>query len=145
MAEGVLGGILGDEDDKPEVDAADALAGPEAFVSAIAAILSGNDPGVARKTEVFLDKQSRLLDIRAKHLDEENAARLHYVRGQAREVDIRRFGLRLRVGFQLFITLVATVIGIGAAIMVRDAGQSRSVVIDSFSAPPSLAAAAPTG
>jgi len=37
MTEGMLGGILGDEDEKREVEAPDALAGAEAFASAVAA------------------------------------------------------------------------------------------------------------
>src|SRR5271167_4437916 len=105
MAEGMLGGILGGEEEKPEVEAPDALAGAEAFASAVAAKLAGNDPQVARDTSTFLNKQSRLLDIQAKHLEDEHAARLHFLQGQAREVDIRRFGLRLRVSFQVFIVL----------------------------------------
>ena len=61
MAEGLIGGMLGDEDEKPEVEAADALAGAEAFASAVAAKLAGSDPNVARKTEIFLDKQAQIL------------------------------------------------------------------------------------
>src|SRR5258705_10394168 len=34
-------------------------------------------------------------------------------RNQLREESIRRFGLRLRVGYRLFLVLVATVIGVG--------------------------------
>src|SRR5216683_986337 len=120
MAEGMLGGVLGDEGDKPEVETPDALAGAEAFASAVAAKLAGNDPEVARRTADFLIDQSQLLKVQKKHLEDEHEARLHYLRGQAREVDIRRFGLRLRVGFQLFLILLATAIGLGVAIMVRD-------------------------
>jgi hypothetical protein len=40
-------------------------------------------------------------------------------------VDLRRFGLRLRVGFQLLVVLLATVIGIGIAVMIHDAVTSR--------------------
>src|SRR6202140_180104 len=139
MAEGLLGGILGEVDEKPDVEASDALAGAEAFASAVAAKLAGNDPEVARKTVEFLSKQSQLLDTQNEHLKDEHAARLHFLRGQAREVDLRRFGLRLRVSFQLFLALLAAVIGIGLVVMVRDAVISRSVVIDSFGAPPALA------
>ena len=46
MAEGVRSGILGDEDEKPELEASNTLAGAEAFASAVAAKLAGNDPGV---------------------------------------------------------------------------------------------------
>jgi tetratricopeptide (TPR) repeat protein len=140
MAEGLLGGILGEEDEKPAVEATETVAGADAFAAAIAAIASRQDPGVARRTEEFLGKQARLLDIQAKHLEEEHAARLHYLQGQAREVDLRRLGLRLRVGFQLFLVVVATAIGLGGAVMIRDAVTSHRVVIEPFHAPPPLAA-----
>jgi predicted negative regulator of RcsB-dependent stress response len=140
MAEGLLGGLLGGEGEKPEVEAPDALAGADGFAAAVASRLSAIDPQVARDTSAFLKKQAQLLDTQRRHLEDEHAARVHLLRGQAREVDIRRFGLRLRVSFQVFIALLATVIGIGIAIMIRDAIQSRSVVIDPFDAPPSLAA-----
>jgi len=140
MAEGLLGGLLGEEDEKPNVEASDALAGVEAFASAVAAKLAGNDPDVARKTVEFLSKQSQLLDTQNEHLKDEHAARLHFLQGQAREVDLRRFGLRLRVGFQLFLVLVATAIGAGAVLMVRDSVSSRQVVVEPFRIPSTLAA-----
>src|ERR1039457_388377 len=125
MAEGLLGGALGGEDDKPEVEALEALAGTEAFAAGVGARPSGDDPGGARETETFLDKQAQLLETQRKHLEEEHAARLHYLRGQAREVDIRRLGLRLRVGFQIFVALASTVIGVGIAVLLHDAFTSR--------------------
>jgi tetratricopeptide (TPR) repeat protein len=139
MAEGLLEGALGGEEEKPEVEAPEPVAGIEAFAAAIAAKLAGSDPGVARKTEEFLADQSQLLKVQKRHLEEEHEARLHFLRGQAREVDIRRFGLRLRVGFQLLLVLIATVIGLGAAVMIYDAVTSRRVVIEPFHAPPPLA------
>ena len=145
MAEGLLGGALGDEEHKPEVEAPEALASAEAFAAAVAARLSGNDPGVARKTEEFLSEQTQLLKVQREHLKDEHEARLHYLRGQAREVDIRRFGLRLRIGFQLFVALVATAIGIGAVVMIRDAVTSRRVVIDPFDIAPNVPAQVPGG
>jgi tetratricopeptide (TPR) repeat protein len=141
----MLGGILGDEDEKGEVEAPDALAGAEAFASAVAAKLAGNDPEVARKTVEFLDKQSQLLETQNKHLEEDHAARLHYLRGQAREVDIRRFALRLRVGLQIFLVLGATVVGIGALILIRDAVEDHGLVVEAFSVPPDLVADGLTG
>jgi len=102
VAKGMIGGILGDEEEKPEVEAPEALAGVEAFAAAVAAKLAGSDPEVARDTSAFLKKQTQLLEIQAEHLRDEHEARLHFLRGQAREVVIRRIGLRLRVSFQLF-------------------------------------------
>jgi len=72
MADSLLGGILGDEDHKPDVEAPDALAGAEAFASAVAAKLAGNDPEVARRTADFLVDQSQLLKVQKKHLEEKN-------------------------------------------------------------------------
>jgi hypothetical protein len=46
MAEGLLGGILGDEEEKPEVESAETLASAEAFAAAVAARLSASDPEV---------------------------------------------------------------------------------------------------
>src|SRR5580704_5024438 len=145
MAEGFLGGILGEEGDKPNVESSDALAGAEAFASAVAAKLAGNDPEVARKTVEFLSQQSQLLDTQNKHLQDEHEARLHFLQGQAREVDLRRLGLRLRVGFQLFLVLVSTVIGISFLVLVHNAVTSRDVVIEPFEVPHMLAERGLTG
>jgi tetratricopeptide (TPR) repeat protein len=137
MAEGLLGGILGEEDEKPDVEASETLAGADAFAAAVAARLSASDPDVARDTSTFLKKQAHLLEIQAEHLKDEHADRLHFLQGQAREVDIRRLGLRLRVGFQLVVALVATTIGLGFVVMVWDAMTSRRVVVDAFHTVPS--------
>jgi tetratricopeptide (TPR) repeat protein len=140
MAEGLLGGILGEEENKPDVEPPEPPIGADAFAAAVAARLAGTDPEVARETAAFLRDQSRLVNIQAAHLKDEHAARLQYLRGQAREVDIRRLGLRLRVGFQLFVALLATAIGIALLVMVRDAVTSRQVVVEPFRIPSTLAA-----
>ena len=49
------------------------------------------------------------------------------------------------MAFQLFIALVATVIGAGILLMLRDAFTARSVVVESFEVPPALAARGVTG
>jgi tetratricopeptide (TPR) repeat protein len=145
MAKGMLGGILGGEEEKPEVEAPEALAGAEAFAAAVAAKLAGNDPEVARYTSAFLRDQSELLKVQKRHLEDEHALRVAHLRNQLREENVRRFGLRLRTGFQLFLVLVAIVIGIGFAVMVRDAVTSRSVVIDPFEIAPNIAPQVPSG
>ena len=145
MAEGLLGGILGEDEEKIELEAPEALAGVEAFAVAVAAKLSGNDPGVARETEEFLRKQSRVLEIQADHLKDEHAVRLATLKGQKREGDLRRSGIRIRIAFQLFMAVIAAFVGAGVVVMVRDAFASRSVVVESFDAPPALAARGATG
>lgn len=140
MADELLGGILGaDDEDKPEVEGPDPLIGTEAFAASVAARLSANDPGVARETEQFLKHQSRLLKIQAEHLVDEHALRVTHLRNQLDEEGVRGFSLRLRVAFQVFIALVATVLGLGVLVLLRDAFTSRRVVIDPFHAPPALA------
>jgi tetratricopeptide (TPR) repeat protein len=145
MAEGLLGGLIGEGDDKVEADTSEAQVGAEAFAAAVAAIASRQDPEVARETSAFLRDQSQLLQVQKKHLQEEHALRLAHLRNQLREEKIRRAGLRLRVAFQLFMALLATVVGIGILVMLRDAVTSRSVVVESFDAPPALLARGLTG
>jgi hypothetical protein len=141
MAEGLLSGVLGDEGDKPEVEAPDALACAEAFASAVAAKLAGNDPEVARETSAFLKMQTQLLEIQAEQLKNEHALRLAHLHHQLGEENIRRFSLRLRVGFQLFVALVATVISVVVAVIIHDVITSHRVVMEPFH--PSCAAPIP--
>jgi hypothetical protein len=61
MAAWMLGGIVGGEEQKPEVEPPQTLAGAEALAAAIAAIASRPDhPQVARDTSTLLNKQSRM-------------------------------------------------------------------------------------
>ena len=145
MAEGLLGETPEQEDEGAGVAAPEALAGAEAFAAAVAARLSASDPEVARDTSAFLKEQTQLLRVQKEHLNEERALRLAHLRNLLHEENVRRFGLRLRVGIQLFLVLVATVIGIGAALMIRDAITSRGVVIEAFSVPPEQAQQGLTG
>jgi hypothetical protein len=66
MPEGLLSGITGDEDEKPDIEAPDALGAAEAFAAAVAARLSESDPQVARDTSAFLKKQTELLETQNK-------------------------------------------------------------------------------
>ena len=145
MPEGVLGGMLGDEDEAPGGDSPEALASAEAFAAAVAAKLSGADPEVARRTSEFLASQTHLLNIQAEHLVDEHALRVTRLRNQLSDEGVRGFGLRLRVGLQIFLALVFTVLGIGAAVLIRDAVRSRSIVIDAFEVSPGLTGQALNG
>jgi tetratricopeptide (TPR) repeat protein len=146
MAEGLLGGILGNEGEEHKSEgAAEAAVAAAAFAAAVAAIASRQDPEVARKTGIFLDHQSRLLEIQAKHLVDEHELRLAELRAQKREGRIRRFGMRIRVAFQIFAAVVAALIGVGILVLVHDAFTARGVVVEPFQAPPGLAAQGVTG
>jgi len=51
MAEGIIGGILREADEKAEIDAPEALGTAAAFAAAVAAIASRQDPQVAPSTQ----------------------------------------------------------------------------------------------
>ena len=76
MAEGMLGGMLGGEEERPEVQPTEPLAGAEAFAAAVAAKLADGDPDDARDTSAFLKKQTQLLDTQNRHLEEEHGLRM---------------------------------------------------------------------
>ncbi len=145
MAEGLLGGVLGEEDEKPEIEAPEALAGSEAFAAAVAARLSTSDPEVARDTSAFLKEQTQLLKVQKEHLSDEHALRLAHLAHQSHLLLGQRLGQGIRLAFQVVIALVVIVIGIGIAVMLHDAFTSHSVVIDAFEAPAALAARGVTG
>ncbi len=145
MSDGLLGGALGGEDEKPETEAPEALAGAEAFAAAVAAIASRQDPEVARRTAEFLSDQSRLLRTQVQHLEDEHALRLAHLAHQRHLLLGQRLGQAIRLSLQVVIALVVIVIGIGIAVMLRDAFTSHSVVIDAFNAPAALTARGVTG
>ena len=135
MAEGFLGGVLGGED---EDNAGASKVGPDGFAAAVAANLANQNPEVAAETVEFLRQQTKLLRVQEKTLEAEHEF-------FETEWGPRLLGIRLRIGFQLFLILAATVIGIVAAVVIRDAITSRRVVIEPFDAPPALAARGLTG
>ncbi len=146
MAEGVLGGLVGAEDDAPELDrTVEARAGADGFAAAIAADHAKYDPAVASAATDFLREQSRLLSAQVEELNEQRALRLSHLVSQHREGKIRRAGQRIRLGMQAFVALVVAMIAIGVVVMVFDAFASRQVVVDAFKAPPALAARGVTG
>src|ERR1700686_4880328 len=130
MAEGLLGGVLGGEEDE---QATSTKAAPEACAAAVAANLANHSPEVAAETVVFLRKQTELLEAQRKTVEAEH----EYFELEWRP---RLLGVRLRTGFQVFIPLVAPVIGVGIAIMIHDAITSRRVVIEPLRMPATLAA-----
>ena len=134
MAEGLLEGVLGGEEEKIDPT----VGGTEPIVAAVAANLAGQNPEVAAKTAAMFEQQTRLLELQCKNVE----AEYEYFESEAGP---RLLALRLRTGFQLFFALVATVIGLALAIVVWSATQSRSVVIDPFDIAPNIAAEVPSG
>ncbi len=145
MADDLLGGVLGGDDEQPESETPQALAGAEAFAAAIAAIASRQDPQVARDTSTFLKEQTRLLALQAQHLRDEHALRLAHLDHQKHLLLGQRLYQTIRITFQILIALVVILVIAGIVVMLRDAFTSHNVVIDAFDAPAALAARGVTG
>jgi len=92
MAEGLIGGILGSEDEKPEVEASDTPAVADSFAAAIAHHASIQNPEVARDTSAFLRGQLRHVEVRTAHLEDEHALRLEHLRHQSHLLRGQRVG-----------------------------------------------------
>ena len=96
--------------------------------------------GVARATEAFLEEQRLLLQGQREELTEQRALRLSHLKSQSREGKLRRFGQRIRNGMQVLTALVFIAIGAGLIVMLYDAFNTRSVVVEAFDTPPALLA-----
>ncbi len=145
MAEGLLGGLLGGEEEAPEVEAGEGRVSAEAFAASLAADQAKHDAAVARAAEAFLQEQTRLLQTQREEITEQRTLRLSHLRSHSREGKLRRFGQRIRNGMQVFTALIFSAIGVGLGVMIYDAFTSRSVVVDAFKAPSALAARGFTG
>ena len=145
MAKGLLGGVSGDEAERPPAGSEEARVGADAFAVALAADHAKYDPAVARAAERFLERQAVLIETQTGDLVEQGPLRLGQLRSQALESKLRRFGLKLRNGLQVLMGIIIAAIAIGVMVMVWDAFNARSVVLDPFDAPPALAARGLTG
>ena len=139
MAEGLLSGILGEEEEKPEAEAPETLASANAFAAAVAARFSASDPQIVQDTSAFLKKQTQLLETQNRHLEDEHSLRLAHLRAQSHLLGGRRLSQVIRITFQVATALIASVIVLGIVVMVHDAFNSRSVVVDPFETPAPLA------
>jgi tetratricopeptide (TPR) repeat protein len=135
MAEsGAVSGILGTDGESAGEGSNPETPTPlDPTAAALAAEAARNNPELAQAASAYFRKQSHLVEIQTEHLHEQRIVNLQLLK-------LKRLGERLRVGLQVFIILVATAIGLGAVVMLRDAVTSRRVVIEPFHAPPGLAA-----
>jgi tetratricopeptide (TPR) repeat protein len=138
MAEsGGISGILGAE---PEASNEGSVTetGLDPTAAALAAEAVKFDPELARKASAYFDSQRHLVDIQTEHLHEQRAVNLSLLK-------LKRSRERLKLGLQLFVILVATVFGVAALLMIRNAIEAHGVVIEAFHVPPDLAQRGLTG
>ncbi|MGC1459477.1 MAG: tetratricopeptide repeat protein [Steroidobacteraceae bacterium] len=131
MAEsGGMSGLSGTEGESPAESAVpEAPTSLDPTAAALAAEAAKGNPELAEKACAYFVKQTRLVEIQTEHLHEQRAVNLQLLK-------LRRFDERLRVALRLFVILVATVVGIGAVIMIRDAISDHGLVVEAFSVPP---------
>jgi tetratricopeptide (TPR) repeat protein len=127
MAENIFDAISGGESE----DVAGGARRLDPFAAALAADMSRHDPEVAAETAIFLRRQTKALE------DERETF--------AAERTPRMIGMWMKIGFQIFAALIATVLGAGALLMLIDAVNSHSVIVDVFKAPAALASNGLTG
>ena len=106
--------------------------------AALAAEAAKNNSELAHEASAYFRKQSHLVEIQTEHLHEQRAVNLQLLK-------LKRFDERLRVALRLFVILVATAVGIGALILVRNAMADHGLMVEAFSVPPDLAQQGITG
>ncbi len=140
MADDLLGGVFGGEDESSESVAPESLTGAEAFAAAVAAIASRQDPEVARRTAEFLSDQSRLLRTQAQHLEDEHASRLVHLRLTVSAAKRKRFADYMRNALYACIALLALGVLAAMARMTFEAMSDHSLVVEDFTVPSDFAA-----
>ncbi|HEY5048355.1 MAG TPA: hypothetical protein VII49_10065 [Rhizomicrobium sp.] len=136
MAENVFDALSGGESEDGTDTAS--LSGPHPFAAALAADMTRHDPEVGAETATFLRHQSAVLRAQEAALEDER-------KGFEAEWAPRLIGVWLKIGFQIFTAMIATVLGAGAALMLIDAVDSHSVIVDVFKAPAAMANSGLTG
>jgi tetratricopeptide (TPR) repeat protein len=140
MAEGLLGEFLGEEAEAGAAAEAAADARADGIAIGLAMDQARIDPEIAAKTSAFLEQQTQLVQMQASAFTEEQALRVSHLRSQSRESALRRIGHRIRIGTQLFTAFLIGAVGVGLVVMLYDAFHSKSVIVEPFDSPPSLAA-----
>ncbi len=135
MAEGLVEGLLGGEDEGGESQRRSSKLDP---LAAAAVLPSARGTRLHPALATYLEEQTKLTQLEAHHFEEERELGI----GAAKR---KRLSDQLRIAFQLLLALVFSAIGVGLIVMIHDAFASRSVVIDPFAAPPTLAARGLTG
>jgi len=140
MAEsGGAPGILGtDSESTAESSTPEISTALDPTAAALAAEVAKNNPQLAQEASAYFRKQSRLVEIQTEHLHEQRAVNLQLLK-------LKRFDERLRVSLRMFVILVATVVGIGAVIFIRDAITDHGLVVEAFSVPPDMSRDGLTG
>ena len=129
-------GIVGAEGEGGESQSG--IAQADAVAMAIAIDQARHDPELSRRIGHYVEKQSELVHVQIRHLDEERCLAIEAAKR-------KRYGDRIRNGLLTGGALIACSVVVGFAIMVWDAAHDTGLVIESFAVPPDLAQNGMTG
>jgi tetratricopeptide (TPR) repeat protein len=129
-------GIVGAEGDGG--DSQSGIAQADAVAMAIAIDQARHDPELSRKVGDYVEKQTKLVDVQIRHIDEERRLAIEAAKR-------KRYGDRIRNGLITGAAVIACSLVVGLAIMVWDAAHDTGLVIESFAVPPDLAQQGMTG
>jgi len=118
-------------------DGEDAAAAPRSG-EPLAGQIAMNASGVSEEAREYLRKQSRLADLQIENLrklDEYETSHLRW----------RRFNDQMKGALQIMVVAVGAVVVIGIGVAMWNASRAEGLVVDSFSVPPSFAAAGIAG
>jgi tetratricopeptide (TPR) repeat protein len=121
--------------DELEKDDARAGSGPDPMATQIAMAASG---AAAEEAREYLKKQSRLADLQIENLQKQDEYEISHLRW-------RRFNDQMKGAMQIMLVALGLLIVVAIAAAIWDASQAEGLVVDSFSAPPQLAAAGMDG
>jgi hypothetical protein len=136
------------EQEDPAEGVADEVAA-DATATAVAVALAlggkGRGPKTDDRLDVLLEKLGRMLDLQMEGLQTGQALQSSDRRLRHRNLVLKDFGDRLRIGLQLLAIGFGLVVVIVLAAMVWQAREDHGLVIEAFSVPPDLASQGLTG
>ena len=113
-----------------EVEALLAELDPGAALAVLDAAKS--EPALVKDAAAFFRRQAQLANIQIQNAHAQTLIDLSHAK-------LRRFTDRLGAATQVFFVIVATAVGLGLALMLHDAFNSKSVIVEAFDAPAALA------
>ncbi len=134
--DGVAEGFLSESE--PEEEDAEFQSATVGFAESLAFDHVKSSRDGAEAATAFLRDQRRMLNTQMEHLHEQRVLVISRLKA-------RRIGEWFKVCFQVFTALAASCIGLGLAVMILDAFNSKSVIVEPFDAPASLAPNGLTG
>ncbi len=143
--EELIGGLLGQTEEEEAREAELKVSGLDPSAAALAAQVGADHQPLPPEAAEYYRKQTRLVELQSEHLHEQRGLLMSRLRIELSHLWVKRFIDWLRASVQFVIVVVAAVVGLGLIVMLHDAFTSRSVIVEPFDTPATLAARGLTG